>query len=324
MAAAPSSRSASKAHPALARVAYLGAAVLGAALLVATWAKAIDPAAFAQQIRAEGLEILLPASLIALLALALEAGLGVALLANLRRPAILVPATLLVLFFVFLTGRSWWRAEHGLADPSGGCGCFGNLVERTPREAFLQDVAMLVPGIALAWLARPRFARFPRGRALAAGGAALAAALVGWRAPALPLDDLATRLKPGVRLAEICAGRDAERVCLTHLAPALAEGRQLVVLADIRDPGFDALAARLNAYAQPSSEPPLTLLADMTVEEQRALFWRVAPAFDLHEAPAAMLRPLYRALPRSFLVDGGVVVATYAGLPPQVTGAARP
>lgn len=131
---AASARSSAKAHRALPALAWLGGAVVGAALLVATWAKAIDPAAFAQQIRGEGLEILLPAGVVALVALALEAGLGVALLLNLRRPAILVPATLLVLFFVFLTGRSWWRAEHGLADPSGGCGCFGNLVERTPKR----------------------------------------------------------------------------------------------------------------------------------------------------------------------------------------------
>ena len=321
---AASGRSSAKTHPALQALAWLGGAVVGAVLLVATWAKAIDPAAFAQQIRGEGLEILLSAGVVALVALALEAGLGVALLLNLRRPAILVPATLLVLFFVFLTGRSWWRAEHGLADPSGACGCFGNLVERTPKEAFVQDVAMLLPGMALAWLARPRAPRFARGRVAAAGAAALAAALLGWRAPALPLDDVATRLKPGVRMDELCAGRDAERVCLAHLAPGLAEGRQLVVIADVRDPGFDALAGQLNAYAQPGAEPPLTLLADMTVEEQRALFWRVAPAFDLHEAPAAMLRPLYRALPRSFLLDGGVVIETWAGLPPQVAAAARP
>jgi len=314
----------SKSQRALAALAWVGGAVVGAALLVATWAKAIDPAAFAQQIRGEGLEILLPAEAIALLALALEAGLGLALLLNLRRPAVLVPATLLVLFFVFLTGRSWYRAEHGLADPTGGCGCFGNLVERTPKQAFVQDVLMLLPGMALAWLARPKPGRLPRGRVAAAGGAALAAALLAWRAPALPLDDLATRLEPGVRLEEICAGLDVERVCLTHLAPGLAEGRQLVVIADIRDPGFDSLAARLNAYAQPGAEPPLTLLADMTVEEQRALFWRVAPAFDLHEAPAGLLRPLYRSLPRSFLVEGGVVTATWAGLPPQVANAARP
>jgi hypothetical protein len=303
---------------------WLGGAFLGVVLLIATWAKAIDPASFEQQIRGEGLAFLLPASVVALCALALEAGLGVALLLNLRRPAILIPATLLVLFFVFLTGRSWWRAEQGLADPSGGCGCFGNLVERTPKEAFVQDVAMLVPTLALAWVARPRFARFPRGRAAVAAAAALGAALLGWRAPALPLDDLATRLKPGVRFDAICAGRDAERVCLAHLAPSLAEGRHLIVLADVRDAGFDALAERLNGYSQPGAEPPLTVLADVTLDEQRALFWRVAPAFDLHEAPAAMLRPLYRALPRSFLLEGGVVAATYPGLPPQVTGAARP
>ncbi len=33
---------------------WLGGASLGVVLLIATWAKAIDPVAFAQQIRAEG------------------------------------------------------------------------------------------------------------------------------------------------------------------------------------------------------------------------------------------------------------------------------
>jgi len=47
---AASARPAAKAHPALQALAWLGGAVVGAALLVATWAKAIDPAAFAQQI----------------------------------------------------------------------------------------------------------------------------------------------------------------------------------------------------------------------------------------------------------------------------------
>jgi hypothetical protein len=41
------------------------------------------------------------------------------------------------------------------------------------------------------------------------------------------------------------------------------------------------------------------------------------PAFDVREAPAALLRPLHRSLPRSFLVEDGTVVLTSPGLPPQ-------
>src|SRR3954469_12746885 len=73
-----------------------GGAFLGCVLLVAVWAKALDPAGFAEQIHAEGLDGFLPAQAVALIALVLEAGLGLALLLGLRRPWVLVPATLLV------------------------------------------------------------------------------------------------------------------------------------------------------------------------------------------------------------------------------------
>src|SRR4051812_16389187 len=71
-------------------------AFLGCVLLFAVWAKMIDPLAFAEQIRTEGLDFLIPARAVALIALALEAGLGLALLFGLRRKWVLVPAALLV------------------------------------------------------------------------------------------------------------------------------------------------------------------------------------------------------------------------------------
>ena len=82
-----------------------GAVVLSAVLLLAAGAKALDPAAFAEQIRLEGLEFLLPANALALLAIALEAGLGMALLLGVRRGWVLGPAALMTAFFLFLSGR---------------------------------------------------------------------------------------------------------------------------------------------------------------------------------------------------------------------------
>ncbi len=43
--------------------------------------------------------------------------------------------------------------------------------------------------------------------------------------------------------------------------------------------------------------------------------WMQAPVFEVREAPADLLRPLYRTLPRSFKVTDGEVTATVAGLP---------
>ncbi len=82
-------------------------AFLGCVLLFAVWAKMLDPTAFADQIRLEKLDFLLSAQAVALIALALEAGLGLALLFGVRRNWVLIPATLLVAFFLFLTGRAW-------------------------------------------------------------------------------------------------------------------------------------------------------------------------------------------------------------------------
>ncbi len=313
------------------KVGYLGGLLLAAALLVAAYAKAIDPEAFAQQIRREGLALLGAPFTWAVGVIALEVGLGVALVLNLRRRSVLTVASVLVALFVFLTARTYWRATHGglSAEEAASCGCFGNLVERTPAEAFWQDLLMLVPALALAWIGRPGLQR-GRWRAVAAslsGLAALAAGAFAWLAPGLPLDDLATRLAPGREISALCAGSGDERICLDSLVPGLAAGGRWVVLADVRAAGFPALATALNRYAARASTeslPAVAVLADLTQEEQMELFWRLAPAFDLHEVPAAVLRPLYRQLPRTFFVEEGRVTRTYPGLAPEIGSVAAP
>ncbi len=299
--------------------------------MVAAYAKAIDPEAFAQQIRREGLAFFGAPFTWAVGVIALEVGLGVALLLNLRRRGVLTVATLLVALFVFLTARTYWRSTHGglSAEEAASCGCFGNLVERTPAEAFWQDLLMLVPALALAWVGRPGL-RQGRWRAAAAGLSglsALAAGAFAGLAPGLPLDDLATRLAPGREISALCAGSGDQRICLDSLVPGLAAGSRWVVLADVHAAGFPALATALNGYAaraRMGSLPAVAVLADLTQEEQMELFWRLAPAFDLHEVPATVLRPLYRQLPRTFFVEEGRVTRTYPGLPPEIGSPAAP
>ena len=297
---------------------------LGLVLLVAAWAKALDPAAFAEQIHAQGIDRLvpgMPAATLALVALGLEVGLGLALVLGIRRLWVLVPATLLVAFFLFLTGRTYWLSLHGVLPQEAGCGCFGNLVERSPAEAFWQDVALLVPALALAFLGRRRGDErgVPKLRLAVVVLLTAATIVFAWKAPGLPLDDLATRLKPGVAVKAICAsgtGDEAARVCLDTVAPFLTEGDHVVVLADLDDPAFQAAVPRLNSYIAANGGADVVVLATADAEHQRAFFWRFAPAFETHEAPAPLLRPLYRRLPRSFEVRGGRVVRTYSGLPP--------
>jgi len=133
-----------------------GGIVLGAVLLFAAWTKALDLNGFAAQIRTEGLDFLLPARVVASIALALEAGLGLALVLGIRRRWLLITAALLVAFFVFLTGRNYWLVSRGLRSPTESCGCFGDLIVRTPAEAFWQDLLLLIPATVLAFVGRPR------------------------------------------------------------------------------------------------------------------------------------------------------------------------
>ncbi len=304
-------------RPLLWWVGTFAGAFLGCVLLFAVWAKMIDPGAFVAQIQTEGLDFLIPAWGVALIALALEAGLGLALLLGLRRKWVLIPATLLVAFFVFLTGRAWWLAAHGLRDAAESCGCFGNLVQRTPSQAFWQDFALLGPALLLAWVGRERRPPlFPPVRTAVAVLGALAAVIFAWKAPELPLDNLATRLRPGIQVGGVCVGEGAQRVCLDSVIPELRQGENLVVMARLDDDGLTKSVDALNAYAGAAGQPALWLLTSSTAEQQRAFFWKWGPRFQIREAPPELLRPLYRRLPRSFTVRDGRVTRTFAGLPP--------
>ena len=301
----------------LAWLGLAGGVLLGVVLLLASYAKAIDPEAFAEQIVAEGIA---PASLgfaAALVALAIELGLGTALLLGVRRLWVLLPMTALVVFFLFLTGRAWWNAAHGLGEVTA-CGCFGNLVDRTPAEAFWQDLLLLVPALAVSFLGRdaagrPPWRRLAAAAAVAVGGVAFAAV-----APGLPLDDLATRLKPGVAVGDICTGAADERLCLDAVASELEAGRHLVVIADLEDEALLAAMPRLNQAALEASGPTPWILTASPPEAVATFNWTQAPVVEVREAPATLLRPLYRRLPRSFEVAEGVVKATWPGLAPAL------
>lgn len=302
-------------------------AFLGGVLLFAVWAKALDPGAFADQIRLEKLDFLLPAQAVALIALALETGLGLALLLGVRRKWVLLPTILLVAFFLFLTGRAWYLTAHGLRSEAEACGCFGNLVQRTPAEAFWQDLLLLVPPLLLAFLGRERRAPlFPPARTAVAVLGALAVVVFAWKAPELPLDDLATRLRPGVQVEGICAGSGDERICLGSIVPELREGEHLVVMSKLDEELAKSVDA-LNSYATDSrstaDKPTLWVLASSTPEELRAFFWKWGPVFEIRETPPELLRPLYRRLPRAFMVKDGRVIRTFRGMPPLVQTATQ-
>lgn len=293
---------------------WIGGLVLGGVLVFGAWAKILDPTAFAEQITNEGLDFLLPAHWVAMIAIALEVGLGFALLVGLRKRGVLLASGLLVVFFLFLTGRAYLKYMNGTLDESHGCGCFGNLVQRTPAEAFWQDLFLLVPPWFLAaWGRVQGVLRSGAARWALVSAATLAGLLLAWKSPDLPLDDLATTLGEGVEVASLCTGSDEERLCLETIVPELGEGRHLVVVTELDTPGFLDSVDGLNAMVMRGDG--LLVLAEATIEESQAFFWEYAPSFEIREAPASLLAPMYRTLPRSFEVVDGRIEKTFVGLP---------
>jgi uncharacterized membrane protein YphA (DoxX/SURF4 family) len=309
-------------------IAATGAGVVGGTLLVGAWGKILDPVSFAGSLRQEGLTgwldrfAVVPAIVPPLVVVAIEVLLGALLVLGVRNRPVLTATALLVAFFLFLTGRSYWRDVRGIAAPeSASCGCFGNLLDRSPEEAFWQDAVLLVPGLLLAMLALVQ--RQSQGRRIALAVLATAAAVgFGWYAPRLPIDELATRLRPGVQMSSMCAGRGDERLCMPTIVPELQRGRHVVVLIDVAAQEMDRDVERLNRYWLDGGEPKLWVLAAGTPEQNQAFFWKYGPSFEIREVPPSLLRPLYRALPRSFLVSEGDVTETWSGLPPLESFAA--
>ncbi len=300
----------------------LGGVLLGVVLLIAAWAKALDPVSFAELIETEALDVVFPASVWSVIMIVAEVALGVALVLGLRRLWVLLPSAAMVGLFVFLNARAYWRFANGIVDEEATCGCFGNLLSRTPAEAFWQDLLMLVPPLLLAFLARPGHISAERLRVAVVAALSVAAVVFVWKAPELPLDDLATRLKPGVEITDICAGRDTEetvRVCLDILMPQLQVGRHVVVLANLANEDLLAGMEGLTEAAL-GDGPTIWLATDSLEEERQAFYWQWAPPFEIREVPLAMIRPLYRKQPRSFLVESGTVVGTWPGLPPTEAG----
>lgn len=293
---------------------------LGLVLLVAAWGKILDPERFVEQIRFEGLDFFGLGWPVALFALFLEVALGTALVLGIRQKWVMWSSTGLVLFFLFLTGRSYWKFSQGIIDESASCSCFGNLVSRTPAEAFWQDLILLGVPLLLAFFGRAGSVRASRPRLAIVGVVTTVVLLFAVMAPGLPLDDLATRLRPGAGISELCAGAEdsSERICLDGVVSELDHGRHLVVLTGLDEEIFlDSLQA-LNELSLGTGDLEVWAVTDADEGDVSTFAWTSAPAFDVREAPEALLRPLYRRRPRTFLVVDGLVEKTWPGIEVEV------
>jgi len=289
--------------------------VLGLVLVVALFPKTADPYAFAHVIEQQGLDFLLPARWVMFIGLAAEAVLGFALLLCIRRGWVLWSSVALVAFFLFLTGKHYYMVSHGLAGADENCGCFGDLIERSPAEAFWQDMFLLVPALLLSFLGRPaRTDPLPRKRLAVIGGLTLGTLIWAACVPEPP-----PALREGVNVADLCIGEgegEAGRLCLDAVVPALAEGDHVVILVALDDEDFLGRLGLLAEYTEAMDGPTLWVLSPVGDDSLEDLTFEQQPAFSLLGVPPVVLEPLYETLPRSFRVRDGVVTALWEGWPP--------
>ncbi len=133
------------AGPFLTAVAFLGPFLVGAILLLAGLAKALEPQSFVRHLRNLRLfqeQALLPA---AVGLAALQWGLGAALMLRLW-PAWMLPAAILMLLALAAVGY-WGTVTGRTAD----CGCYNGVVTLSPLQSLLLDAGYITL-LAISWL----------------------------------------------------------------------------------------------------------------------------------------------------------------------------
>jgi len=279
-------------------LAYGGVAFAGFMFLAAGLLKGLDPAGFAGQIAQDVPFLSAVATPLAVAGIAVETVLGTAYLLGFRRRWLLAAGLVLVVLFMAVT-----VPKLGSDDPTD-CGCFGNFVVRTPAQVLMEDLAMAA-GLLLGFIGGPG-SRLRPWRASLLGPAAIIGIALPLAAPALPLDNFATRLKPGATMADLQ---------LLEAIPDLESGAHLIILADA---GLDAcqnVPQSLFDFVQARPETRVWLLRPSDVLAREGAMWLCLFGTELVEIPAPVARPLYRTLPRSFEAADGVVTRTWVGLP---------
>ena len=278
--------------------------VVSALGLAAVWAgaaflKSLDPAAFADQITKHHLTPEAWSLGLAYLFVGIEGLLAVAHLSFWRPRWVFLASGLLLLVFIGVTAIAWMNGD------TEGCGCFGRLAARHPREVILEDLGfVLMAGVGF-WAAAGSAGFRWSGRVfLLLLPLALALPFVG---PHLPFDSLVTTFNPGEDMTDLAA---------EDLPQGLDEGRVLLVLVGGNCAACDAGLESLNAIAATEGGP--TVIAVYAGSRAEARSWALdhVPGFAVGSAPEKVLRQYYRKLPQVGLLSEGKLVQVWRGVVP--------
>jgi hypothetical protein len=264
--------------------------------------KALDPQGFGAEVARYGLLQGTVATVFAYTLIPLELAVGAALLLDYRGFLGFPAGACLMVMFIGAVGFA-----IATDQPLEGCGCFGRNVHRTPAQTIVEDLGFLAAGL-LGLIAgrrqdRATGPRSPRRwKAATVTAVLLSSSAFVAASPHLPIDNVATALRPGVTWEEL-------GVTLPDVA--LSKGTHVVAVMGMTDEASAEALPALNALAADGTS--VVGLYDDGEEAYSQFFWNLGPAFPLHYVAPTDLKQLYRRRPRFFALREGVVIATWTG-----------
>jgi len=296
------------ARQALRLAGHLCRLLLAAVFLTAGLLKALDPEGFAREVSSYGILAGSAATVFAYLLIPVEVAVGSALLVNFRAVSSLGIASALMLLFIGAISFALITDQ-----PLEACGCFGRNMPRTPQQTLAEDVGFLAAGLFGVFALRsgaaagPVIASASRWKAPALAATALASTAFVIASPHLPIDDVATALRPGVTW---------ESLGVALAETDLSKGNHLVVIMGMKEASTAAALPQLNSLAATGRVPLVGLYADDD-SAYGQFFWTHGPAFPLYHVSPPDLGRMHRRLPRLFALRSGVVTATWEQMPDE-------
>ena len=262
--------------------------------------KALDSIRFFEQLRRY--RLLPPAWAVpaALLFIALECALGIALVLGLS--LWLLPAAALVLIaFAALTA---WATSTGRVED---CGCYGGLVMLTPAQSLALD-GVYVALLAVAWYLAPRD---PGPAAalwwLVVAVVFVAAGVASWRSLRAPLVDLGL----------LRVGRAWRRGWLKQYARDVTQGAHFVVFLSRDCPYCKRWVPLLNVIEVQPDLPSVVAIMSLDDDERKGFLAEHLIKFPVTFMPQSLVSLMVNAYPTAALVENGRVTGKWIGEMPE-------
>ncbi|MCB2206531.1 hypothetical protein KQI65_17445 [bacterium] len=274
--------------------------IVALVFLLAAVMKALDPQAFVEQIAEyQILPDLAPVAAWSLIIV--ECILAAGLIVNLYPKIVPLLTAGILLFFIAITV---YGMSIGLGE---NCGCFGNLYHRGPEMVIIEDSLMLIAVLFAAVVLWKHKVERVMPRLAVSLAVGLIAAGVTAASPAIPADDLVTQLSPGSHFdtwpVDGLYGKD------------LNQGTHVVFLFTVKADDVASQVQHMNDIAQKDEVASAVGLIIDGTEHLTSLMFEYAAAFPVAAIEPRFARPLYRTLPRVFILHNGTVEATWSDIP---------